>query len=88
MLGSPSVAVLEQVLPGLSGSAAPPALVVLPQFDPPQVSSRKGVPCFQLVDSGGDAFRRFCGGRVRGLSEAFGAEPGVRAMARGSSDQA
>jgi len=45
MLGSPSVAVLEQVLPGLFGSAAPPALVVLPQFDPLQVSSRKGAPC-------------------------------------------
>ena len=46
MLGSPSVAVLEQVLLGLSGSAVPPALVVLPQFDPLQVSSRKCMPCF------------------------------------------
>jgi len=43
MLGSPSGAVLEQVLSGLSGSAAPPALVLLPQFDPLQVSSCKGV---------------------------------------------
>ena len=34
LLGSPSGAVLEQVLPGLSGLAAPPALVVLSQFDP------------------------------------------------------
>ena len=77
MLGSPSVAVLEQVLPGLSRSAAPPALVVLPQFDPLQVSSRKGVPYFQLVESGGDAFLCFCGRRVHGLSEAFGVESGV-----------
>ena len=44
LLGSPSGAVLEQliVLPG----ATPLALVGLPQFDPRQVSSRKGVPCF------------------------------------------
>jgi len=46
LLSSPTGAVLEQVLTGLSGPAALLALVILSQFDPLSVSSRQGVPCF------------------------------------------
>jgi len=69
MLGSPSGAVLERVLPGLSGSAAPPALLILRQFDPLQVNSRKGVA---------SRIGRRCVsallGASGGLPEAFGVE--------------